>query len=156
MEKYFRASWDTNLKLLTGFCSFILIVVMVYESTLASTVLILLIFFICACFGVNGYSISEKVLLIHRLGWVTRIDLNKLDNAKYDPNVTVGSIRVWGIGGLFGYVGYFRNSALGKYKAYTTNTKNTLMLEVSNKTIVISPDFPKEFVEAIQSTIETN
>ncbi|HET6527594.1 MAG TPA: PH domain-containing protein [Balneolaceae bacterium] len=154
MRTHFSAPWDTSLKLLTGFFSLILLAVMFYELTLVSVVLILSIFFVCAFWGVRGYTISETELLIRRLGWANRIKLSDIDDIRYEPNIMKGSIRIWGIGGLFGFIGYFRNSRLGNYKAYSTSNKHSVVLDVNGKKIVVSPDSPSEFIEAVQTTQE--
>jgi hypothetical protein len=98
-----------------------------------------------------GYTISDNELLIRRMGWANRISLSEIDDIRYEPNIMKGSIRIWGIGGLFGFIGYFRNRRLGSYKAYSTSNKHTVVIDVNGKKIVVSPDSPSEFVEAVQS-----
>jgi hypothetical protein len=61
----------------------------------------------------------------------------------------MGSLRTMGIGGLFGFVGHFHNEILGSYKAYATNEFNTVVLVFGDQTIVVTPDEPDEFVEAV-------
>ncbi len=63
----------------------------------------------------------------------------------------MGSIRAMGIGGLFGFVGYYRNEILGTYKAYATNEFSTVVLDLSGEKIVVTPDKPDEFAEAVEA-----
>ncbi|HET6527529.1 MAG TPA: PH domain-containing protein, partial [Balneolaceae bacterium] len=60
-------------------------------------------------------------------------------------------IRIWGIGGLFGFIGYFRNSRLGNYKAYSTSNKRSVILDVNGKKVVVSPDSPSGFIKAVKA-----
>lgn len=67
------------------------------------------------------------------------------------PHAMSGSLRLWGIGGLFGYIGYFKNRVLGNYKAYATHRRKTVVICTKDfEQIVISPDNPKEFVQAFE------
>ena len=59
------------------------------------------------------------------------------------------SLRIFGNGGLFSVCGRFRNRELGHYRAFVTDPKNAVVLRFGEQTIVISPEGPKEFVEAL-------
>jgi hypothetical protein len=90
------------------------------------------------------------MLLVHRLGWATKIPLTGLVSAEAEPNATVGSIRVFGIGGVFAFAGKFRNSTLGSYRAYVTDPHFCIVLDLGSETIVVTPDSPVRFVEAVR------
>ena len=65
-----------------------------------------------------------------------------------------GSIRTFGVGGLFGYFGLFRNNTYGNMVWYATRRDRFVVIERSNgKTIVITPDDPATFVTAYQSIV---
>ena len=67
----------------------------------------------------------------------------------------MGSIRLFGIGGVFGYIGNFKNSILGNYKAYVTHRKKTVLIVTKeSQKILISPDDPVEFIHSLRSAIE--
>jgi hypothetical protein len=102
-------------------------------------------------FGVRGYSVHEGTILVHRLGWATRFPLDEVDDVELAPNVTIGSIRSFGNGGLFGYVGHYRNETLGAYRAYATDGTNAVVLRHADGPIVITPDDPVAFVEAVRA-----
>ncbi len=59
----------------------------------------------------------------------------------------------FGIGGLFGYVGYFRNSILKGYKAYVTHRDKTVVITTEEEQVVISPDDPEAFVASIEASL---
>ena len=149
MRKHYKAPWETKLKVLTGLFLTILILAGYVAATGFATVLIISIIAGCALFVVRGYSVMEGTLHIHRMGWSKTFDLDTLKDIQVSPNAMVGSIRTWGIGGLFGYIGYFKNSALGNYRAYATDSENTVVMEFNNETVVVSPDRPDDFAEAV-------
>ncbi|MDZ7614650.1 MAG: PH domain-containing protein [Flavobacteriaceae bacterium] len=53
------------------------------------------------------------------------------------------TIRTLGVGGLFGYFGYFWNREIGSMIWYTSQQKNRILITLKNEDkIVISPDDP--------------
>jgi hypothetical protein len=148
MREHFFAPWSTRLKLMTGGLAAILIVAAAVTAGPGSLV-ILAILLAAAAFSIRGYSVKDGRLLIHRLGWSDKFELSELLSAKVSPGATMGSLRTMGIGGLFGFVGHFHNEILGSYKAFATNEFNTVVLVFGNQTIVVTPDDPEEFVEAV-------
>ena len=100
--------------------------------------------------SVSGYSIRQGQLLVHRVGWATRFDLAKLSACEVNPHAMMGSIRLFGNGGLFCFIGWFRNGVLGNYRAYVTDPARSVVLRFGPRTIVISPDAPEAFALAVQ------
>lgn len=157
----FSAPWDLRLKLVTGFFLVLLAALIAVglqptpDGSAAWTTMKvgipIAIIAGAAAFVVRGYTIRAGVLHIHRLGWDTTIDLAGLTDAEVYPGATAGSIRTFGNGGLFGFIGRFRNSLLGSYRAYLTDAARTVVLRFGEKTIVISPHDPEAFVEAVQT-----
>lgn len=150
MREHFYAPWSTKLKLTTGVFALVLIAVAIaaagWGSAVAAGILV-----VAAVFAIRGYSVMDGKLLVHHLGWANKFDLGKLSRAEVSPGATMGSVRTMGIGGLLGFVGYFRNEILGPYKAYATNELNTVILVIGNETIVVTPDDPQSFVEAVRA-----
>ena len=66
-----------------------------------------------------------------------------------NPGALMGSVRLMGIGGLFAFIGTFRNELLGVYRAYATDGENAVVLDINGSTIVVTPDSPGEFVKAV-------
>lgn len=151
MQKHFTASWSPKLKGTTAVFTLILLAVAVLVREWGALIAFA-VFLISAAFAVRGYSLVDGQLLIHRLGWATKFDLSALSSAEVSPGATLGSIRTLGIGGLFGFVGHYRNQVLGSYKAYATNELNTVVLDFSGEVIVVTPDSPEEFVDAMKAT----
>ncbi|MBS4044542.1 MAG: hypothetical protein KGZ59_12085 [Chitinophagaceae bacterium] len=59
-----------------------------------------------------------------------------------------GTIRTFGVGGLFGYFGKFYNNKIGVMTLYATRRSNYVLIKTSaNKKIILTPDNPEDFVK---------
>jgi hypothetical protein len=144
----FRAPLSSKLKILTAiFVGTMAVVGFLVPSP--ANLLVIVIFGLTAAFSVRGYTVRPGLLMIHRLGWATKIPLRGLISAEAEPNATLGSIRVFGIGGAFAFVGRFRNSTLGSYRAYVTDPAFCVVLDFGSETVVVTPDSPVRFLEAL-------
>jgi hypothetical protein len=90
----------------------------------------------------KGYAVRNGSIIIKRpIGEVT---LNMSDIAevrKIENGEMNGTIRTFGVGGLFGYYGKFRNSTFGNMTYYVSQRKNMILLKtVAGKKIILSPD----------------
>jgi transcriptional regulator with XRE-family HTH domain len=101
-------------------------------------------------FSVNGFSVRNGQLLVHRLGWATKFELAQLSAFNVNPHAMMGSIRLFGNGGFFGFLGMYRNTVIGDFRAYVTDPQNSVVLEFGTRKIVISPDDPQAFVETLR------
>ena len=154
MRRQFTAPWDQKLKVLTVVLSMALIAFSIYINRPWSAVILLLLM-VMMLFSVRGYTLKDGKLLVHRVGWSNSLDLAKLTAVTVNPQAMLGSLRVFGIGGMFAYVGYFRNSLLGTYRAYATHTGHCLVLEFGDKRVVITPDSPEAMKLAIEEELKS-
>jgi hypothetical protein len=105
-------------------------------------------------FSPKGYAFEDRKLVIYRPFQ------NKFYATEYILNVSLvdrkelkNSLRVFGVGGLFGYFGLFRNSRYGTMIWYATRRDQFVVIERSNgKTIVLSPNDPNSFVSEWNET----
>jgi len=107
----------------------------------------------CAIYMVRGYVLTESALFITRPGWRRTLNLAGLTSAKVDPEALRGSFRIFGNGGCFGFVGWFRNKTLGVYRAYATDSTRAVVLRFADKTVVVTPDDPQGFVAEITARL---
>lgn len=63
------------------------------------------------------------------------------------------SIRIFGNGGLFGITGIYRNKTLGIYRAYVTDPKQSVVLQMTSRVVVISPAYPRAFLGDLHSML---
>lgn len=115
----------------------------------ALTTLPLLILLAAALWTVRGYVLEPGVLRVRRLLWDTSIPLDELESARWEPEATRGSLRLFGNGGLFSYHGWFWNRRLGRYRLYATDPERAVVLRFARRTIVVSPGEPAAFVRAL-------
>jgi hypothetical protein len=150
---HFRAPWDKKVKIITGLVTLLAVVLFVAGAQLAG-VAVLVIVLVSAVFAPRGYSVSGDELLVHRLGWATRFPLGPSATAAWLPGATSGSIRTFGNGGLFGFLGKFRNETLGSYRAYVTDGARIVVVRRTDQvTLVVTPDDPERMVRAIEAAV---
>jgi len=150
-KRHFGAPWSPTLWILTigaGGGAGIGIVVsgLLWMQLLLGSILI-----VPLALSVRGYSVQEGTVLVHRLGWATRIDLTRLQTVEAAPGAMRGSTMTVGNGGLFGFVGHFRNDVLGAYRAYATKRENAVVLHLEDGPVVVTPGDPAAFVEAVEN-----
>lgn len=123
------------------------------DATLQSigvlAVLLSIVFF-SFLFRTTAYSLSSEELVIHRP--VKNVSV-AISNIKFvqpvAPENLKGTIRTFGVGGLFGYYGTFSNSKLGKMTWYLTQKRNMVLIHTHlDQTILISPD-EQQFVDRL-------
>lgn len=157
VRTHFRAPWSRAVKIITAVVIALTLALnampflgrpalgLVAADTMAWGVLLF-----CLFFSVNGFSVRNGQLLVHRLGWATKFDLAKLSGFEVNPHAMMGSIRLFGNGGIFCFIGHYRNAVIGRYRAYVTDQANAVVLEFGERKIVVSPDDPQAFVETLR------
>jgi hypothetical protein len=73
-----------------------------------------------------------------------------LREASVDAEAMRRSLRICGNGGLFSFSGWYRSKRLGVFRAYVTDLNRTVVLTFPRRKIVLSPDQPEAFVEALR------
>jgi hypothetical protein len=81
--------------------------------------------------------------------WSLLLPVAGLQAAEAVPGAMRGSLRLCGNGGLFSITGWYRNRALGNYRAFVTDLKRTVVLRFPARTVVVSPENPERFVAEI-------
>jgi transcriptional regulator with XRE-family HTH domain len=152
MRKDYPAPWSVELKIISAVVTILLMTVSVLLNNWFS-IFPLALLIGTLMFSIHGYSIRDEKLLIHRLGWATKRNLSELMKCSVLPNAMMGSMRVFGNGGLYGYSGVYRNAILGTYRAFATRRENCLVLQFGEKHVVITPDEPLEMKQALEEFI---
>lgn len=149
IEMRYRAPLGTSARWITGgvIVLFIGIIFATPWGGAAAWALILALF----AFGPNGYSFESHDLVVHRRAWSSeRVPLRGLTGLRVGPNLMRRSIRTFGNGGVFGYTGWFRNSTLGRYRAWVTDPNRAVVLEFGERRIAVSPGRPNLFVDEVR------
>jgi Bacterial PH domain len=163
-DLYFAAPWSKALKNTSIFAT--LILVFAAGTTIASTAKVLpplvfgltcllfpAILLICIPYGVRGYTLRGQTLILHRIGWSHSVDLSTLSSVAFDPSAVKGAIKAAGNGGLFSISGFFNSPALGMFRAAATDMSLAVVLKFPKWTLVITPERPDEFENAVNSAV---
>lgn len=121
-----------------------------------TTIFILgLIYFVVFLYRPLYYKITDGVLFIHRLSSGIKINLKNINNVQLiDKERLKGTIRIFGVSGLFGYWGKFHNSKIGTMTWYATRrNKMVLITTIDDKKIVVTPDEAELFVSELTALI---
>jgi hypothetical protein len=158
-QVFFSAPWGMSLTLVTTLSTLLLLSVAsipLFTGPRSNIVWILImsvmplsIWVGSLLFTIRGYVLTKDTLYVRRLLWNTEIPLSGLLSAVLDPDAVKGSIRTFGNGGLFCFAGRFWNKRLRSYRAFATNSKNIVVLKFTDRTIVVTPSQPDEFVSLL-------
>lgn len=92
---------------------------------------------------------DEKVS-VSRLFGLLEISRDEIIEAKQLLKSDIdNSIRTFGSGGLFGFLGRFNNDRLGNYTMYATELNNLVLIRTNDKKYVFSCSHPRELVNFI-------
>jgi hypothetical protein len=90
--------------------------------------------------------VRRPLLNVH----IKRVDIKSVE--LIDKNKIRGSIRIFGVGGLFGYYGRFANFSLGRMTWYATRRdKPVLVKTIDDKKIIFTPNDPDKFLNKLSS-----
>ena len=164
MNYQFRAEWDKTVKVITfgvialiaGLSIFFLVLALAESEAGLSLAIFLppLALIVSTLFMIRGYTITESQFIIPRLLWSNKFDLRDLSEVVVMPHAMARSIRMMGSGGFFGFFGRFRNQELGNYQAFVTDKSRSVVLKFGEKTIVVSPHDPHDFVDKVNRARE--
>jgi hypothetical protein len=119
---------------------------------IGSSALVLLLVPACAGSCVLGYSVTAGEILIHRPFRTTRLPRADMVSATCEPHAMRGSIRTFGNGGFFSFTGWYWNKRLGSYRAFVTDPASPVVLRYRNRTVILSPENPGNFVSELNAT----
>ncbi len=99
----------------------------------------------------TSYTVSESAIIINSLLLPYIINRNEIASIAIVSKADMSGVyRTFGNGGLFGYTGYYRNAKFGTMRWFATQRKNYVLIEKTDgKKIVITPDEPENFINAL-------
>ncbi len=99
----------------------------------------------------RGFAIGDGRLRMLRNGWPSfKVRLEDVRSvAILEPNALNGSLKIFGMGGLFGFYGLFRSPTLGSYRLHATRSGGLVLVRTATHTHVLTPDPPDDFAEAL-------
>jgi Bacterial PH domain len=158
--KVFKASLDSAAVIITTgitllFLFILYLLVLNWNNTgygkYFSIAFLPLIYLIAWLLRPVNYRITNDELIVYRLLRSVHIPLKNIRRSeKIDSNQISWSLRTFGVGGLFGYYGRFRNQALGAMIWYATRKDKPVMIQtIHDEKIILTPDDPAQFLEVI-------
>ncbi len=121
--------------------------------------LLMVVFFITVIVGV-GYmpmrlKANDEIITVTRLIGSLEVPLSEVTGvSRISKSDIDGSMRTFGSGGLFGYLGRFQNGRLGNYTMYATELNNLILIRTDDKKYVFSCTKAQDFVDYINSRLE--
>ncbi|MFI2810665.1 MULTISPECIES: PH domain-containing protein [Microbulbifer] len=160
----FNAPWSRQLKWLTALAVLLLLAIplilmarapadppVLYRVSIWLPVAILAL---STLFAIRGFTLKGDAIYVIRPLWKTRLPLDGLQQVVADPGAMQGSIRIFGNGGLFGYIGLFQNKHIGRYRAFATDQAKAVILRFPERTLVVTPGRPEKLVALLQERID--
>jgi hypothetical protein len=161
---HFDAPWSTGLKVSTGFLAAVVLggatacaiyfTLSAHPQPVGISVLVVsagpAALLTAALFAVRGYEVKPDALYIQRPLWQTCVPLRGLREVTADSQAMRGAFKVCGSSGFLCHVGWFASRKLGRFKACATDPKNAVVLRFENRTWVVTPDDPAQFISRIK------
>jgi len=118
-----------------------------------TTTACLLIYFLAFAFRPINYVVTKEEIIVRRPILNVHIKRTDVRSAELiERNKITGSIRTFGVGGMFGYYGNFVNFSVGRMTWYATRKDKTVLVKTKdNKKIIFTPDDPDKFVSELNS-----
>ena len=149
----FPASYDTTAKALSVVVCIVLIGISFVTDSPVAAGLGLLLVCLTYAYSPRGYEISDRFVVVDRLIGSVRVPFESIREIRRATTDDLRwCIRLWGSGGMFGYFGLFRTSALGIATWYVTNRRNIVVVITDSKTVLFSPDNVDAFLAALPTT----
>lgn len=155
----FSANLDSLSKIITN--AFIIVTLVIFflhvtsiTNTSTDTTALLFVLFpaIIITWGISPqyYLVTDSAVVIKRPLGNINLPVEKIDGITTVDRKDLGmSLRLLGSGGLFGYLGLFTSTVIGKHQRWCTNKENLVLIECKGKKILISPSDPLEFVQNV-------
>jgi len=99
---------------------------------------------------IRRYRLAGDELQIELRFRTVRFPLAGLVSAAADREAMRHAWKMYGNGGLGAYSGRFRSRRLGPFRAYLTDAGRAVVLRWPGRCLVISPDQPTYFLEAVR------
>jgi hypothetical protein len=106
---------------------------------------------ICWGFSVQYYEINTHNILIKTFFRYVTIRREEIQHVEILSREQLRwSIRIFGVGGLFGYYGKFASRQLGRMTWYATDLSHGVLITTkSGKKILVTPDEQQKFVNSL-------
>lgn len=145
----YKASLDKTAIIITILVSLLFGALIIFNFILPLAILLLIVYLLCWYLKPLKFEIYNDELIIRRLIKSVHINRTDIENLTLiDKNKLSGTIRTFGVGGLFGWYGKFSNKKIGNMTWYLTRRdKPILIITKTGKKLLISPDDTEGFIK---------
>lgn len=96
------------------------------------------------------YVVEAEQVMIKRPFSDVIIDRKEIESVRVvEQQEMKGTLRSFGVAGLYGYFGRFSNLKIGSMLWYATQRRNYVLLRAQGKNYIVTPDNPREFVQQL-------
>lgn len=100
----------------------------------------------------TSYELTDRQLIINRRAGARHIDLRQISACSQAEGIPM--LRLFGSGGLFGHLGLYYSSSMGRVWLYCTRRENLVLIHLADDLpIILSPDEDILFVSDLNSRI---
>ncbi|HVI47668.1 MAG TPA: PH domain-containing protein [Chitinophaga sp.] len=159
----YNARLDDTSKIVTHLCIVLTLLMSCRQITdishdaIATTMLLFVLvpaIVVAWCLSPRYYKIEAGAILIKRPLMSITIPMTDIVRLKSITEEELGSgSRMAGMGGLFGYLGTYHSSEIGKYQRWCTNKDSMVLIESSYRKWLISPSNAEHFIRYVNSII---
>jgi hypothetical protein len=149
----YKASLDKTAIIISILVSLLFGALIIFKFIPLLAIFLILIYLTCLNLRPLRYEINEEEIIIRRLIKSVYIKRSEIESIKLiDKSSLKGTVRTFGVGGLFGWYGKFANSQFGDMTWHLTRRdKPILIIKKDSKKIVISPDDTEAFIAEFES-----
>ena len=87
---------------------------------------------------------DKSIVITHPIGQSVILKSDIIEVRAVERSELLGSIRLFGSGGFFGWFGIFRNNKFGTYRLYCGQLENLYLVKTLTKKYIISSSVPIE------------
>ena len=87
---------------------------------------------------------DKSIVITHPIGQSVILKSDIIEVRAVERSELLGSIRLFGSGGFFGWFGIFRNSKFGTYRLYCGQLENLYIVKTLTRKYIISSSVPIE------------
>ncbi|HEY9262526.1 PH domain-containing protein [Chitinophaga sp.] len=159
----YAAPLDDNSKLVTNLVIILTLVFLCRQITdishdsVSTTMLLFIlvpVIIVAWCLSPQYYTITATAILIKRPLYSITIMMEDVVRLRSITEEDLGSSsRLLALGGVFGYLGTYRSSEIGKYQRWCTNRENLVLIESDKQKWLISPSEAEDFVKKVNKII---
>lgn len=154
----FNAPWSETLRLMSLGAAGVIILAVVLATVkhpwwIRLTAMVVAAAFLLGSWGFApaGYRVDSARVTIKRLMSDVVIARQAIRAVRlFEDADGEGMSRTAGNGGLFGYYGKYKSDKLGSHVWYVTDMSKRVVLETTDGVVVVSPDDPEMFIQALK------